>query len=42
MLKYGTQKGLIDVREFAEIERKVAARCLIPDKSIYKYLYLIC
>lgn len=31
-------KGLIDVREFTEIERKVAARCLIPDKSVYRIL----
>ena len=31
-------KGLIDEREFVEIERKVAARCLIPDKSVYRIL----
>ena len=34
--RYG--KGLIDVREFAEIERKAAVRCSIPDKSVYKIL----
>ena len=36
--KEAYDKGLIDEREFFEIERKVAARCLIPDKSVYRIL----
>ena len=36
--KEAHDKGLIDEREFVEIERNVAVRCSIPDKSVYKIL----